>query len=153
MIIGGFQEFNKRSGTENLFGILSMEYALQNKNKKKIKNQEILNILEKFFIKQITKRKLILNSYNLPKIPGIFNIYYKSFSNILSNMLILKLSEKNICISSGTACSSGAIYGSRALSVINKNLYKHSIRISFNENNTLTEIQFFWKYFDKYLKK
>ena len=68
-----------------------------------------------------------------------------SFEGVDKEMLIMSMDLKGICISGGSACSSGAVENSHVLNAmgIDENLKNSAIRISFGENNTFKEIDNF----------
>ena len=63
------------------------------------------------------------------------------------NSLIFKLDEKGICVSSGSACSSGKKEPSHVLTAINvpEKYINSSIRTTFGDNNTFEEIDYLVK--------
>lgn len=68
-----------------------------------------------------------------------------SFLGLNASELIFKLDEKGICVSSGSACSSGNTTPSHVLTAINTpNEYINSaIRTTFSDFNTYEEIDYF----------
>lgn len=60
-------------------------------------------------------------------------------------MLIMSMDFKGICVSGGSACSSGSVENSHVLTAmdIDEELKNSAIRISFGENNTFEEIDEF----------
>ena len=78
------------------------------------------------------------------RLPGNANI---SFEGLDASELIFKLDEKGICISSGSACSSGSREPShvlRAIGLPDKYL-NCAVRTTFGENNTFEEIDYLVK--------
>jgi len=59
--------------------------------------------------------------------------------NEKSEMLLLNLDVNNICVSGGSACSSGADQGSHVIQAIGNN-DKVNVRFSFSRLNTKEEI-------------
>jgi cysteine desulfurase len=55
-------------------------------------------------------------------------------------MLLYSLDMGNICVSGGSACSSGADAGSHVIRGINSNPNQHPVRFSFSRFNTRDEI-------------
>ncbi len=68
-----------------------------------------------------------------------------SFPNINASELIFKLDEKGICVSSGSACSSGTTTPSHVLQAINTpdKYINSAIRTTFSDFNTFEEIEYF----------
>jgi cysteine desulfurase len=134
IIFGGGQEKNLRSGTENLSGIVGMAEAIKIKrNISKIKNsrdrmlKEILKIPGAKLNGSIDKR--IYNNINV------------SFYGIEGESILLLLSEKGICVSTGSACSSSKLEHSHVLEAINVDeMYINgTIRITIDELNKKQE--------------
>jgi cysteine desulfurase len=55
-------------------------------------------------------------------------------------MLLFNLDIAGICVSAGSACTSGSNQGSHVLRGIGVNMNRPSIRFSFSRNNTIEEI-------------
>lgn len=134
IIFGGGQERGLRSGTENVSAIVAFAEALTLANKNREKESRRLNLLREFFIKEIKKKLLaggtsvIINGSSDPELqlPNIINL---SIPNTLAEFVALKLDQKGIMVSVGSACNS------------RKNLPdKENIRFSFGEFTTKSEI-------------
>ena len=67
-----------------------------------------------------------------------------SFEGKDASEVIFKLDEKNICVSSGSACSSGKQEPSHVLIAIGvpEKYLKCAIRTTFGDNNTFEEIDY-----------
>ena len=78
------------------------------------------------------------------RLPGNANV---SFEGMDASELIFKLDEKNICVSSGSACSSGKQEPSHVLTAIGvpEKYLKCAIRTTFGDNNTFEEIDYLIK--------
>jgi cysteine desulfurase len=57
-----------------------------------------------------------------------------------SEMILFNLDINNICVSGGSACSSGADVGSHVIRAINNNPNLVTVRFSFSKFNTKEEI-------------
>ena len=75
------------------------------------------------------------------RLPGNANI---SFKGINASELIFKLDERGICVSSGSACSSGNRNPSHVLIAMNvPEVYLNSaIRTTFGDNNTFEQVDY-----------
>ena len=75
------------------------------------------------------------------RLPGNVNI---SFNGIDGQDLLLKLDEKGICASSGSACSSGSKSASHVLTAIGltENLSRSTLRITFGNENTKEDVDY-----------
>ena len=67
-----------------------------------------------------------------------------SFSGVDGGKLIKELDKKEICASSGSACSAGLLNPSHVLLSIgvSQNLAKSALRISFGKENNIEEVKF-----------
>ena len=140
---GGHQENNKRAGTENVAGIVGAGKAikvayenLENYNSKLLK-------LRNYFISEIKSNypEAKINGDLKNRLPGNVNI---SFPGVDAEELLLKLDEKGICASAGSACSSGNVEPSHVLLAIglDKKLIEGTIRFTFGAQNNVEEIQY-----------
>jgi cysteine desulfurase len=57
-----------------------------------------------------------------------------------SEMILFNLDMSNICVSGGSACSSGADQGSHVIRAINNNPNLVTVRFSFSKYNTKEEV-------------
>lgn len=137
-ITGGHQENNKRAGTENTIGILTMAEALKESYENMNDNFNKVKDLRDTFKNEITNHvpDIIINSDN--DNPYVLNI---SFKDVNAESLILMLSLKGIYISSGSACNSRGTEVSRILQTIGvpKDYIYGTIRVSFSPDNTFSE--------------
>ena len=141
IIFGGGQERNMRAGTENLYGIVGFAKALEMADANLEKESAAIQSLKTYMIGQLEKN-----------IPGIhFNGDYagKSLYTVLnvafpkterSEMILFNLDINHICVSGGSACSSGADQGSHVIRAINNNPNLVAVRFSFSKYNTKEEV-------------
>lgn len=145
---GGHQERNKRSGTENVAGIVGLGKAIEIATCNIEQYNNKLSALRKRFLQGIEqtigKENFRLNGDWNNRLPGNINI---SFKNIDSSMLLLELDKRGICASGGSACSSGERAPSHVLLAIglDKEWIDGTIRISLGEENTVEEIDYLIK--------
>ena len=144
IINGGNQEKGKRGGTENVAGIVGLGKACEIANKNMETHIRKLAKLRDYYIKKLKKEipnKIRINGTMEKRLPGNANI---SFEGINSSELIFKLDEKGICVSAGSACSSGKNLPSHVLSAINvpEKYINSAIRTTFGDNNTYEEVDY-----------
>lgn len=142
LIHGGNQERGRRSGTENVAGIVGMGKAIEiiiqemsDKNKKLAKLRD--SLLDGLLSIEDTK----LNGPDKAgRLPNNVNV---SFKNVEGESLLLNLDLLGILASSGSACTSGAIDASHVLQAIGvEEEYIHgSLRLSVSKYNTEEEIK------------
>ena len=143
-INGGHQEKNKRAGTENVAGIVGLGKACQIANRNMEKHIKYLKKLRDYYIDRLKKEfseKIRINGSMEKRLPGNANI---SFKNEDSSKIIYKLEEKGICVSSGSACSSGNTEPSHVLKAIAvpEEYINCAIRTTFGDNNTFEQIDY-----------
>ena len=140
---GGHQEKDKRAGTENVAGIVALGKACEIAKRDMGKNIEYLRNLRDYFIKLVEEKIEIamFNGSRKLRVSGNSNF---SFKGIDSQSLLLKLDEKGICVSSGSACSEGNGKPSHVLKAIglSDEEVKSAIRVTLGEENTKEDIDY-----------
>lgn len=141
IIHGGGQEFNLRSGTENLPAIIGFTKALELIAQEK--ERELLRLinLQNKFLKELKTKipEVRINGPQYQKVPNIINL---SFPNLEGEQIMRYLNQHNIYVSSGSACTSKEITTSHVLQAIGlpENITKGTIRISFGKYTSEEEI-------------
>jgi cysteine desulfurase len=142
LIHGGGHEKGKRSGTENIPGIVGFAKAVEISNKKDVKRmQELRDYTIKNILEKISNTKL-----NGPvgdrRLANNINI---SFNNIEGESIGGYLENKNIYVSTGSACMSNTLKSSHVLQAIGLAPLQtnSSIRISLSKYTTQKEIDYF----------
>ncbi len=153
LMTGGGQEKEQRSGTENVPAIVAMARALRVVFEKKAQRPDHLANL---------KRALIdgLRSYNKvtifsPEENGAPHILCIALKGIRGEVLVHALEEKEIIVSTTSACSSKKNTESSTLAAMNvsSDLATCAIRISLDESNTMAEIEQFMIVFEQLYQK
>lgn len=143
---GGGQEYNFRSGTENVPGIIGFAEALKLAKIIQKKEQVRLKKLTQFCLSSITKIYPVkLNGPKLTnRLPGNLNLF---FPNIEGESLMFYLNSKKVFVSTGSACDSKKPELSKTLKAIglNPQVIKSSIRITLGKYTTKEEINKFIK--------
>lgn len=141
LIHGGGQERNMRAGTENVYGIVGFAKALELSMERYEKDSAYIKSLKDYLIEQLQKHipNIKFNGdYSGSSLYTIVNVSFPATPK--SEMLLFNLDINNICVSGGSACSSGANQGSHVINAINKDPYRVAIRFSFSKYNTKEEI-------------
>ncbi|MDB5196500.1 MAG: cysteine desulfurase [Flaviaesturariibacter sp.] len=138
-ILGGGQERNMRAGTENVYGIVGFAKALELAMGHFEKDSAYINGLRQYMMQELER-----------SIPGVsFNCTGSSLYTVMSvcfpktektEFLLMNLDINNICVSGGSACSSGTDVGSHVMKALNKTKDYVTIRFSFSKFNTKEEI-------------
>jgi len=143
VIIGGGQERNKRSGTENIVSIVGIAKALKiSENKKNIEKNRLAKLCD-YFLSKIKKeiKGVSINGGIKNRLPNNINI---SIDNVEGESLVLTLDSKGIYCSTGSACSSTEIKPSYVLTNIGVSAEKShcSIRFSLGRYNKKSDIDY-----------
>ena len=140
---GGHQEHSKRAGTENVAEIVGLGKACEMAKNNMEKHIKYLQNLRDYYISQVEEKipDVKLNGSRKNRLPGNSNF---SFKDIRGDELLLKLDEKGICASSGSACSTGSLEPSHVLTAIGlpQNLLDGTLRVTFGEDNTIEDVDY-----------
>lgn len=143
LIDGGHQEKNKRSGTENVAGIVGLGKACELARVNLQNHMNYLKGLRDYYITQVEQKiqNAKLNGSRQYRLPGNANF---SFPTVDGETLLLKLDEKGICASAGSACTSGQSAPSHVLSAIgvSEDIANSSLRVTFGEENTKEDVDY-----------
>lgn len=140
LILGGGQQKNYRSGTENVSGILGLCLASKITTERLIDNFDIISQYREYVKSQIKSNcsDAIFNESenNSPYILSV------SFKNLRGEVLLHMLEKVGVLVGTGSACSSKK-QGNRVLEnmKVKTEYVLGSIRISFSSFNTFDEVK------------
>jgi len=144
MFYGGSHERSRRAGTENVPGIiglgkaaqLAME-ALQRGDLAKI--GAMRDHIEQKILAEVAFSGV--NGIGAPRVPNTTNIH---FDYIEGEALVIALDLKGLAVSTGAACSSGAIEPSHVLTAMSlpSEIARASLRFSLGKQNTPEDLNF-----------
>jgi len=138
LLIGGGQENELRSGTENVSGIMALQKASE------IAVGQIDDNYEK--VKQLNNyvRDNVKNAYIISCADNSPYIIMLGFDGVRAETILHMLEEKGYLIGNGSACSSKK-KENRNLTAMGyrEDIIEGSVRISFNKNTSLDEIKAF----------
>lgn len=143
LLFGGGQEKGKRAGTENVAGIAGMSAALteamKNMKARMKKEVEMRNYLINRVLNEIPYVKL--NGHPSKRLPGNANF---TFAGINGTSLVVLMDNDEICISAGSACSSGSEKPSHVITAIGvpEEYAYGTVRITLCSENTIDEIDY-----------
>ena len=143
IILGGHQQKNLRSGTENLPGIAGFAAAAGITNDNFIKKSEHLYVLKETIINKLKDNDgFLINNEGSLYSSHIVSIRVK---DVRSEVLLHALETHGICISAGSACSSNKPSPSHVLSAqgMSRKHIEETIRVSLGAYNTIDEIEEF----------
>lgn len=142
LLHGGGQENERRSGTENLAGAVSLARAIRYIKEQEQSNKDLLAEYQHYLHDTIKEIKNIQINSSIEGAPHIFNF---SIPHVKPEVVIHQLSRHDIYISTRSACSSQRIEESRVLKACG---YDHKrsrsgLRVSLSYQNTLEELETF----------
>jgi len=157
---GGSQERRRRGGTSNVAGIVGLAQALKHCVDHQKEHNTHFQDLRNELINGLNSRFSGRYQINGPVdggVPHIINLAFKSNGErgLDGEMLLLNLDIEGICVSNGSACTSGAVEPSHVLKGIGlpDKLANSSIRVSFGKDNTVEQVHFFLDKLDHVLNR
>jgi cysteine desulfurase len=144
LFFGGNHERQRRAGTENLPGIVGLGKAAEIARESLAagdaeKFAAMRNRLESTILGSIDA--VGVNGAGAPRVPTTSNIH---FDFIEGEALVIALDLKGLAVSTGAACSSGAIEPSHVLTAMSlpAELARASLRFSLGKQNTNEDIDY-----------
>jgi cysteine desulfurase len=144
LFYGGRHERSRRAGTENVPGIVALgkaaELARQGFERGDDKKMAVLREqLQQGIAAQV--EEIGVNGESALRVPNTTNIY---FDHIEGEAMVIALDLKGLAISTGAACSSGAIEPSHVLTAmgLRPDRARASIRFSLGKQNTVEDVEF-----------
>src|SRR5438270_3604428 len=144
MLYGGSHERSRRAGTENVPSIVSLgkaaEIAAQGfRDGSAAKIAALRDRLEAAVSGSV--EGVTVNGGAAPRVPNTTNLY---FDGIEGEALVIALDLKGLAVSTGAACSSGAIEPSHVLTAMGLTADQAgaSLRFSLGKQNTNDDIEF-----------
>jgi cysteine desulfurase len=142
LFYGGRHERSRRAGTENVPGIVGLgraaDLAIEAFERGDDRTMSALrDRLEQGILSQIEDAGV--NGAAAPRVPNTSNIY---FDDIDGESMVISLDLKGLAVSTGAACSSGALEPSHVLIAmgLSPDRTRASIRFSLGKQNTEEEI-------------
>ncbi|OGF31590.1 hypothetical protein A2533_00075 [Candidatus Falkowbacteria bacterium RIFOXYD2_FULL_35_9] len=140
---GGSHEFNLRPGTSNVPGIVGLGKAIEILDSEKEKTiSKVKKIKEKIIHELKDVKDIRFNGNPDKQLPNLLNI---SFYGAEGESILMMLDMEGIAISTGSACSSGALEPSYVLTAMGIPVeWTHgSIRVSLGRFNSEQEVSTF----------
>lgn len=144
LFYGGRHERSRRAGTENVPGIVGLgkaaELAMQGLERgEHNKMAELRDQLQQGIVAQV--EEVGVNGEGAPRVPNTTNVY---FDHIEGEAMVIALDLKGLAVSTGAACSSGAIEPSHVLTAmgLRSDRARASIRFSLGKQNTAEDVEF-----------
>src|SRR5580692_1909105 len=144
MLYGGSHERSRRAGTENVPGIVALGKAAEIA-KEALDRGDLTQMaamrdrLQEGILAEV--EAIGVNGGDAPRVPNTTNIH---FDYIEGEALVIALDLKGLAVSTGAACSSGAIEPSHVLTAMGlpPDKARASLRFSLGKQNTPDDIEF-----------
>jgi cysteine desulfurase len=144
MLYGGSHERSRRAGTENVPGIIGLgkaaEIAKAAMDRGDLARMAAMrDRIQERILGEVEAAGV--NGAGAPRVPNTTNIY---FDYIEGEALVIALDLKGLAVSTGAACSSGAIEPSHVLTAMGlpPDRARASLRFSLGKQNTEDEVAF-----------
>ncbi len=144
MLYGGSHERSRRAGTENVPGIVALGKAAELARQSLESGGDRAMAAMRDRLQAAVLEKLDATGVNggvVERVPNTTNIY---FDHIEGEALVIALDLKGLAVSTGAACSSGAIEPSHVLTAMGlpPDRARASIRFSLGKQNTAEDVDF-----------
>src|SRR5450755_4373231 len=144
MLHGGSHERSRRAGTENVPGIVALGKAAELAREALVRGDletmsRMRDRLEQTILSEVESAGV--NGHGAPRVPNTSSIY---FDCIEGEALVIALDLKGLAVSTGAACSSGAIEPSHVLTAMGMTpaRARGSLRFSLGKQNTDEDVEF-----------
>ena len=143
LIHGGGQERERRSGTENIPGIIGLSVALEAADTVRGETSQRCAALRDRIIDSVLQQipGSRLNGHATQRLPNNANF---SFTGVEGEPILLGLDMARIAASSGSACSSGSLEPSHVLLALGQSaeIARGSLRLTLGRDNTEDEVEY-----------
>lgn len=140
-INGGSQERQMRAGTENVAGIVGFSKALELATATLEADSIYIESLKSYMREQLTAQISDIRYNGAQDERSLYTVLSVSLpANERSEMLSMNLDIAGICVSGGSACTSGAQGGSHVIKAVYPHDHRVTIRFSFSKHNTFDEV-------------
>jgi len=140
---GGGHERGRRAGTENIAGAVGLAEAMKIADRDLAAETRTLVSMTTRFYELARERipDIRLNGSFDRRVPNTINL---SFKAVEGEAIVLSLDLKGIMVSSGSACTSGAMEPSHVLKAmgIPSQMAQSSIRFSFGRSNSPDDVEY-----------
>jgi cysteine desulfurase len=139
---GGGHEHGLRSGTENVPGIVGFAKAIELAGKTmKSETAREIKLRDKIINEILKMQGAQLNGHQTQRLPNNINV---SIKGIEGESLLVRLNERGIAVSTGSACSTKSLAPSHVLTAIGLSAEQagSSLRITLGKDNTEENINY-----------
>lgn len=141
VLFGGRQEGGRRTGTENVPGIVGLGKACEIAARDLPFQMDRLNTLRNSLEKRLAEKipHLSINGHPFRRLPNILNVSFRSLSG---ETIVRELDKRGIAASAGAACTADVVTVSHVLAALNvpKEVAMGTVRFSLGKGNREEEI-------------
>ncbi len=144
-VTGGSQQRGLRGGTENTWAVSGLQKALQLSYDKMMEERAYIMSLKSHLINKLKNEMpdCVFNGQSEDVENSLCKVLSVSFPQKENDpMFLFQLDLQGICVSGGSACSSGSLKGSHVMQTVYPELNCPVIRFSFGMENTMEEIDY-----------
>jgi cysteine desulfurase len=143
LILGGGQERERRSGTENIPGVAGLSVALELADSEREETSARCAALRDRIIQVVLEEipGSRLNGHPVQRLPNNVNF---SFEGVEGEPILLGLDMAGVAASSGSACSSGSLEPSHVLLALGQSaeLARGSLRVTLGKGSTAEDVEY-----------
>ena len=154
LLMGGGQERQRRSGTENVPAIVGMELALSLAVMEQEEQGKKLSRYRDAIIEGLSKNVegILINGHRRDRLPYKVSV---SFLGVEGEPILLGLDFSGICASSGSACSSASLEPSHVLLAIGRTAdqAQGTLRITLGRDNTQEDVDYLLEVLPKLVER
>ena len=154
LLMGGGQERQRRSGTENVPAIVGMELALSLAVMEQEEQGKKLSRFRDAIIEGLSKNVegILINGHRRDRLPNNVSV---SFLGVEGEPILLGLDFSGICASSGSACSSASLEPSHVLLAIGRTAdqAQGTLRITLGRDNTQEDVDYLLEVLPKLVER
>ncbi len=153
-VVGGHQERGRRGGTENVAGIVGFgraaRLALERLPAMAARDRGMRDEIERRIRESVAG--VARNGAREPRLPNTVNL---SFAGVDSEAMVMMLDEAGICVSSGSACTTGSTAPSHVLTAmgISAERARSSLRLSLSVETTEAEVEHLMRHLPRIVEK
>lgn len=142
LFLGGNQERGVRAGTENVAAIMGLATALEIAYQGLEENEQNISLCRQQLMNDLKTHLpgVVFNGNTGDSLSTILNVELPTKK--ATDVVLFQLDLKGVCVSGGSACSSGSLKGSHVLSAFKKNLQNCNLRLSISRYTTQEEISY-----------
>ena len=143
LLVGGGQELGRRSGTENVAGIVGLGLSA------KLAEQDLPAFMALEQLRDELQNKILalapdakVWSKDAPRLPNTLSV---SMPGVSAETQVMHMDLEGVAVSSGSACTSGKVKGSHVLEAIGGSDNGESLRMSLGFGSTQQDIEVAFK--------